>query len=272
MARKKVEEVKQPKNTFTCLSCGKSIIADNYYNTYSNLYNKSIMDGNKKVPVCKACLLRKYEEILAETQVVGKAIYTMCGFLDIAFKKAAFDMAERTKTDNLLGVYIRLINSRKEFNGLSFADSDPIDGMFNSDDQIIQFRRKWGDGFSYEEYLNLEDRYDKLIQEKGEPDFAKSDAYRKFILASVVYDREISSTTATDRNSATNNYFKALQAAGLNGKELSKEEKDLSAGEIIMKFEEHSPILKLEEHKDVDRFTDVKDAIVKHLNRIFGRS
>ena len=116
--------------------------------------------------------------------------------------------------DNLLGVYIRLINSRKEFNGLSFADSDPIDGMFNSDDQIIQFRRKWGDGFSYEEYLNLEDRYDKLIQEKGEPDFAKSDAYRKFILASVVYDREISSTTATDRNSATNNYFKALQAAG----------------------------------------------------------
>ena len=39
-----------------------------------------------------------------------------------------------------------------------------------------------------------------------------------------------------------------------------------------MKFEEHSPILKLEEHKDVDRFTDVKDAIVKHLNRIFGRN
>ena len=52
----------------------------------------------------------------------------------------------------------------------------------------------------------------------------------------------------------------------------SKEEKELSAGEIIMKFEEHSPILKLEEHKDVDRFTDVKDAIVKHLNRIFGRN
>lgn len=32
------------------------------------------------------------------------------------------------------------------------------------------------------------------------------------------------------------------------------------------------PILKLEEHKDVDRFTDVKDAIVKHLNRIFGKA
>ena len=232
MARKKVEEVKQPKNTFTCLSCGKSIIADNYYNTYSNLYNKSIMDGNKKVPVCKACLLKKYEEILAETQVVGKAIYTMCGFLDIAFKKAAFDMAERTKTDNLLGVYIRLINSRKEFNGLSFADSDPIDGMFNSDDQIIQFRRKWGDGFSYEEYLNLEDRYDKLIQEKGEPDFAKSDAYRKFILASVVYDREIPLLLQLIETQLQTTISKHYRQQVLMGKSYPKKKKTYLLGKL----------------------------------------
>ena len=269
MASRKVEEVIKP--TFTCLSCGKKKQSGEFYNSYSDWYNKSVMDKGKKTPFCKTCISKNYQGTLEKVNIVGKAVYMMCGNLDIVFKKVAFDMAEKSSTDNIMGVYIRNINSRKEFANLTFKDSDPIDGVFNNDEEIVRLRRKWGDGFTYEEYLNLEDRYVKLIEEKGEPDFAKADSYRKFILASVIYDRDISSATAQDRNSAANNYFKALKEAGLNGKELTDSEKNLSAGEIIMKFEEHSPILKLEEHKDIDKFTDVKDAVVKHLTRLFGK-
>lgn len=266
--RKIIEEV---KDSSVCLSCGKSKKADDYYNSNSSFFAKNLVGQNKKMPFCKDCVSKKFDEILDEVKVTYKAVYIMCGLLDIPYKKAIFDMAQKSGRI-LCGEYIKFANSRKEYKSMTFINSDDMSGSMSSDDELSKLRLNWGEGFSYEEYQNLEYRYNQLIEEKGTPDFAKADSYRKFILASVVYDRDINSEESKDRTAANQNYYRALKEAGLNGKQLSDTDKQLSAGEIIMKYENHSPVLNLEDHVDIDKFTDVKDSIIKHLNRIFSRS
>ena len=258
------------KETFACLSCGKKKKSEEYYSSESSLYKKNVLDNTCKTPFCKECIYKKYEEILENKKSTGKAIHTICALMDIPFKKQAFDMAEKTTGSNIVGIYIRNINSRKEFRGLNFLDSDNVSDTFNDDERLVVFRRDWGEGFTYEEYLNLDYRYSKIIEEKGTVDFASADSIRKFVIAGVIYDRDIISSNATDRNSAASNYQKALTGSGLNKKEVV--ESNLSAGELILNWEKHSPVLNLEEHFDVDKFTDVKDSIIKHINKLFGRS
>lgn len=252
-----------------CSGCGRRKKEDEYYNTNSSFYKKNIITQYPKLPFCKTCVQKKYDELFEYIGVNQKVIYLLCAMLDMPFKKSAFDMTEKSNPVSFIGVYIRNVNSRKEFANMTFTDSDDVINTLTDNSEMASFRIKWGSGFTYDEYVAMEERYNELVREKGEPDFVKADSYRKFILSSVVYDRDIGSLDSKDRNSAASNYFRALRESGLGGKDVKEITKDMTCGEIIQAFEQHSPILKRKE-TDIDEMNDVKKEIVNHLKRLFG--
>lgn len=261
------------KKTLKCLSCGDSFGSTEYYTTNSNNFKHSEVDGKNVIPFCKACVQKKHQDLLTKLQNKEMATYMLCGILDIPFKFSAMEMAEKQKSDNV-GVYIRVINSRKEFKSLDFSDSDSFNSSLAT--EIEEYKTRWGDSdnLSIQDYKNLDYRFNQYVKDAGlqleKMDFTTIDQYRKLALASVMYDRDIQSSESKDRNAATANYTRIIQSFKTMNKD-EKLDKDKSLCELINEFEFHSPIINDERHKDIDKMNEVKKYIVDHMKKIFTR-
>lgn len=265
--------VKKVPSELTCLSCGEILKSMDFYISNSPMYKSNIAEGKgeqPKMPICKTCLARRFNDILKVVKIPEMAVFHMCATLDVPFKSSAFEMAEKQKAKFDFGVYMQKINSRKEYKTLTFLDSDNISHVLAGDKEISKYRLEWGDGFSLEEYKAMEHRFNTLVEERGCADFVQADKYRKFVRASMVYDRDMGSDESKDRNSASQVYFRALKESGLGGTE-TKIDTEKSAGELIAEFEKHSPIVEDERYKDIQGMLEVKNDIIKHMKRTIGR-
>lgn len=165
MVRKKKLNIKK------CSNCLEDKPVVDFYVTK----NKLFIDG--RVPICKECIKSTLD--YNDTN----SIYTVLKQLDLPFLYKLWSNCVKSKTDTL-GSYVRQINSLSQYSGLTWKDSVFGDSTDNneekkkssnknsikknnykgsvSDDMKSQLIDKWGWGYTDEELLSFEKKYDLL--------------------------------------------------------------------------------------------------------------
>lgn len=167
-----------------CTACGEDKRpAIDFYLSRSKLYKFN--DG--RMPICKECLSSLFKELNAKYSDEVKALYHLCMLFDIYFDR---DLVEKSSSnnnfsdeDNLLKSYMKNVNSLNQY---KFKDSMSSDCIV-LDDSLIKYEEKdkeidiyeeremtpelkrlclkrWGSGYSDEDYLYLEDNYAEFYE------------------------------------------------------------------------------------------------------------
>lgn len=224
---KKVKEVQDKK---VCLKCQKEKYLRDYYISYSSLHS------DKKVPVCKICLsemfdLRKPEVSLQEVlrQIDKPYIYDI------------YTTSVNENPENIFGKYMKNIGMQ-QYKNMTWKDSsfenkkqdisEDIIPTFNKKkdgfiitDELID---KWGYGYSEEEYISFERKYNMLKNNYQE----KTAMHTEALLTYIRYRAKEELATASNDSKAAKEWGTlakdAATAAKINPSQLSKS--DLSDG------------------------------------------
>ena len=151
--------------TFRCRKCGLPKKGDEYYKATDVL-----LDSNGKLSVCKLCCKELFEKELPSG--IENAILSICRRLnivysDVAVEKTAAKMEElklaEKPLDILFGVYLQAIHTGKTLDAdLTFREpSEPITikDDLSKTDEILELEKRWGKGFSKEDYKFLDEEY-----------------------------------------------------------------------------------------------------------------
>lgn len=146
-----------------CTCCGtEKTNTREFYASNSYLY-KDV----GRIPICKSCIEEEYNTVVETFS--NKKISAMKVFqsIDVYFDEELFDSSiSKYPDDNKwIGEYMRIINSNAKYKGKTSKDNIevemPIVKHDNNMESTIEtvsesIKRKWGDGFTNEEYAQLE--------------------------------------------------------------------------------------------------------------------
>ena len=167
-----------------CTACGEAKKPNiDFYLSRSKLYKFN----DARMPICKECLSSLFKELNAKYSDETKALYHLCMLFDIYFSKELVEKSNSNNNygeeDNLLKTYMKNINSLRQYKFESSMSSDCI----VLDDSLIKYEEKdkeidiyeeremtpelkrlclkrWGSGYSDEDYLYLEDNYAEFYE------------------------------------------------------------------------------------------------------------
>ena len=173
------------KSKKICTACGEEKAPNaGFYLSRSKLYKFN--DG--RMPICKECLSKLFKELQAKYSDEVKALYHLCMLFDIYFDR---DLVEKSSNmgkyknddDNLLKSYMKNVNSLNQYKFKDSMSSDCIvldDSLIkeekeNIEEDIYEERemtpelkklclKRWGSGYSDEDYLYLEDNYAEFYE------------------------------------------------------------------------------------------------------------
>lgn len=167
-----------------CTACGEEKAPNTgFYLSRSKLYKFN--DG--RMPICKECLSKLFKELQAKYSDEVKALYHLCMLFDIYFDKdlvaKSSNMEKFSSDDNLLKSYMKNVNSLNQYKFKDSMSSDCIvldDSLINIktdkiEEDIYEERemtpelkklclKRWGSGYSDEDYLYLEDNYAEFYE------------------------------------------------------------------------------------------------------------
>lgn len=172
------------KSKKICTACGEEKAPNaGFYLSRSKLYKFN--DG--RMPICKECLSKLFKELQAKYSDEVKALYHLCMLFDIYFDKdlvtKSSNMENFSDEDNLLKSYMKNVNSLNQYKFKDSMSSDCIvldDSLINIktdkiEEDIYEERemtpelkklclKRWGSGYSDEDYLYLEDNYAEFYE------------------------------------------------------------------------------------------------------------
>ena len=172
------------KSKKICTACGEEKAPNaGFYLSRSKLYKFN--DG--RMPICKECLSKLFKELQAKYSDEVKALYHLCMLFDIYFDKdlvaKSSNMEKFSSDDNLLKSYRKNVNSLNQYKVKDSMSSDCIvldDNLVkeekeNIEEDIYEERemtpelkklcsKRWGSGYSDEDYLYLEDNYAEFYE------------------------------------------------------------------------------------------------------------
>ena len=166
-----------------CTACGEDKRpAIDFYLSRSKLYKFN--DG--RMPVCKECLSSLFKELNAKYSDEVKALYHLCMLFDIYFER---DLVEKSSAnnnfsdeDNLLKSYMKNVNSLNQYKFKDSMSSDCIvldDSLLENKKEEVEdiyeeremtpelkklCLKRWGSGYSDEDYIYLEDNYAEFYE------------------------------------------------------------------------------------------------------------
>lgn len=168
-----------------CTACGEDKRPTiDFYLSRSKLYKFN--DG--RMPICKECLSKLFKELQAKYSDEVKALYHLCMLFDIYFDR---DLVEKSSNmgkyknddDNLLKSYMKNVNSLNQYKFKDSMSSDCIvldDSLIKEEKESIEediyeeremtpelkklCLKRWGSGYSDEDYLYLEDNYAEFYE------------------------------------------------------------------------------------------------------------
>lgn len=182
---------KSTKIKCTSFGCGKELSMTKFYVSHSSLYR----ENNGRMPICKECFYSKYKELLIRYNDEVKALYHVCMMFDIYYDKGLTTKSQENVGNDELGLlktYMKNVNSLMQYKGKSSVEStthevldesaireienkyiDEIEKYKNSkvvdeveDDYDFDsikipghIKKRWGSGYSNEEYMYLEENY-----------------------------------------------------------------------------------------------------------------
>lgn len=172
------------KSKKICTACGEEKAPNaGFYLSRSKLYKFN--DG--RMPICKECLSKLFKELQVKYSDEVKALYHLCMLFDIYFDKdlvaKSSNMEKFSSDDNLLKSYMKNVNSLNQYKFKDSMSSDCIvldDNLIkeekeNIEEDIYEERemtpelkklclKRWGSGYSDEDYLYLEDNYAEFYE------------------------------------------------------------------------------------------------------------
>lgn len=166
-----------------CTACGEDKRpAIDFYLSRSKLYKFN--DG--RMPICKECLSSLFKELNAKYSDEVKALYHLCMLFDIYFDR---DLVEKSSAnnnfsdeDNLLKSYMKNVNSLNQYKFKDSMSSDCIvldDSLLENKKEEVEdiyeeremtpelkklCLKRWGSGYSDEDYIYLEDNYAEFYE------------------------------------------------------------------------------------------------------------
>lgn len=166
-----------------CTACGEDKRpAIDFYLSRSKLYKFN--DG--RMPICKECLSSLFKELSAKYSDEVKALYHLCMLFDIYFER---DLVEKSSAnnnfsdeDNLLKSYMKNVNSLNQYKFKDSMSSDCIvldDSLLENKKEEVEdiyeeremtpelkklCLKRWGSGYSDEDYIYLEDNYAEFYE------------------------------------------------------------------------------------------------------------
>ncbi|MGL4802025.1 MAG: hypothetical protein ACRC18_07140 [Cetobacterium sp.] len=169
--------------------CGKEMTMNSFYVSHSWLYK----NNSGRMPICKECFYNEYRKLLIFYNDEVKALYHICMKLDIYYDKELINKSQENIANDELGLlktYMKNVNSLRQYKGKCSVEStsheildvnaineieekylDIIEEYKNSkvvDEEDYDFdsikipghvKKRWGSGYTNEEYLYLEDNY-----------------------------------------------------------------------------------------------------------------
>lgn len=196
-----------------CIVCGKLKLADGY--NYS--MSKFFLDN--RLPICKDCLDEFIQEADGEWAVVDE----VCQWANVPFSPGNWTKMWEAYPSHAMSKYIELFNS-SEYEGVSWStyyerwkkliEADKIAELHPEFDRerLLGLEKRWGGGYSPDEYYTLDDYYNRLESEYGLSDVISQDNARKLAKVSLELDRAVAA--GLDITKQVNAYDKIQKASG----------------------------------------------------------
>lgn len=287
MAKQATEIQNRPK--YTCVQCGKAYTTQKgkFYISHSPIYRY-----NKYIPICKECMMRTYDDYLFRYQNEKSAVRRMCMLYDIYFSEEVFQQTNNKNTQaNAFLIYMTKYNSKgneSKIIGKTFANTieeentrkleeqakslDHIPVMMkteNGEIDVSEYRKKWGIGYTPEEYMAMEERYEILCKEIPNDNVIMDSLIRDLCNIKILEARCREQNDRTGVKDFINLYQSTLNNANLKPKDQSKDGVNNSQplGVMTDMIEKYMPA---EYYKDKQLFEDY-DSVGKYLKRFVTR-
>ena len=263
-----------------CGKCGEFISRDNFYS--SEIHSFGVF------PICKRCLLamveqrEKKNDKAQETKESVKRVLRMMDlpYVDSLYESAcesvSNEVGEKNRSAPFLQ-YITMIKSLRQYKGKTWENSEFEPGMNDAglalDPEVVATgRRRFGRGYSDEDYMFLESEYQDWIQRYLCEDKAQELLFKRICFKELDIDK------AQKAGRDTKELDKSLQdlMGSLNVKPSQKNSSSISDqktfGQLIEVWEKDKPIPEPdEEFKDVDKIGLYIDVFFKgHLSKMMG--
>jgi IS30 family transposase len=275
--KKEVQKKKYSEKT-VCRKCAKNQSLNNYYDT-----TNEFVDKNGKMSICKSCIYEMFEFFYSQKNDLEYAVYATCVEVDLifhddffeAFKKEVEEQKKKgTLTSNigaLFGRYKSVVHrefskqNNSSLDSLRFYNSPMFEkskkekvlqiGTKDIDDEII---KRFGDGFTPEEYISFQEKWDKLSPSFNHATKLHTESFTRYIVLSVQGSNLLAEGEWDKAKKVLDMAAKAAEAAKITPKQMS--EADLQGGldsfcELslaVEKVNEISPILPKHKHQPND--------------------
>lgn len=173
-----------------CNSCNKQFALTSFYNTNSQMF------ADKKVPICKPCLMT-----MVNPNDIN-SVKTVLRQIDKPFFKEVWETS--MGKENPFGNYMRMVNSLHQYQGMTWDSGETesdivsrrrgtkiISQEYEESDFIVtkEMRKRWGSGYSADEYDKLETHYNDMKDAYEIETPSHEDYLKKICKMSVQLDR-----------------------------------------------------------------------------------
>ena len=260
---------KQVKRMKKCTSCGEEKEFAEFYKSQSELYKA---DG--KLPICKDCVIKIYEDNLQYYKNEEKALYKTLFTLDIYFdlklcKRALIDTYNTDK--HILKSYMSNINL-VQFKGKTAKDSPPFNIWDIDQDDFERFEledidikepilitkeliAQWGEGRPNEDYLFLQEKYETMCNTYDNRNPSSLWTYEQIALnfLDIKKEREKANPNFTKIKTLQESNSKLMGDCKMKIAQIdNSEDENVCFGTFIKQIEDYEPILTDERYKDYD--------------------
>lgn len=279
---------KTTKSKCTCFYCGKEYVETNFYKSSSMFYSNI-----GKVPYCKQCVMKLYEQYLKQYTNEGcltpekNAVKRICMAFDIYFSIDAFNAAikkrEIRKTNiSAMGAYINLIQLT-QYQGKTYDDTiyedeqraiaENIENLASYDTTVDQKTIDFfGSGFTDEDYKYLKKEYEDWTARHECNTKAQEEVFKRICF------KQLEILKATRRGEDTKNldatFQNYLDTAKLQPKQNAGDTTadNQTFGTLIDKWENTRPLPEIDEElRDVDKIVPYIDTFFRgHLSKMMG--
>ena len=147
-----------------CTCCGLEKTSMREFYASNSYFYKDV----GRIPICKSCIEEKYNVVVEKFKDKKIAAMKVFQSIDVYFDEELFDSCISKYSDNKwIGEYMRIINSNSKYKGKTSEDNvevelpivKTVEDEENEDVAKVvakSIKRKWGDGFTDEEYGQLE--------------------------------------------------------------------------------------------------------------------
>lgn len=265
-----------------CHACNNFLSRETFYSsaTYASGY----------FPICKKCLLamveqrKKKNDPPNETKESVKYVLQLMDlpYIDDLYESACKTVADEVNEKNRKSAFLQYlvpIKSLPQYKGLTWKDSEFGIGVISDEEEvrlnqktIKNAKKRFGGGYSNEDYMFLESEYQDWITRyecntKAQETIFERLSFKKWEINKATKNGQ--STKDLDKT-----YQELLATAAIAPRQNSENAltSSLTFGQLIEKWEDSKPIPKLEpEFEDVDNFAKMIRIWFKgHLCRALG--